>query len=178
MAKHTISLTTPAVYAVPSAGKPPAGLRPASRGLRSWLPALSVVLALPVLALATAKYVLLPSVRLASAPSATLLAQNDTILQQASVYVVKLPLAGKAGSSFSDFKGLTLIGAQDSLQNEVNLKRPELVMAARESLQAVNVADLERPGALEDLRAQLLVKMNKILGDSHVKEVYLTVTPH
>ncbi len=150
--------------------------KPGPKGFLSWLPPLAVLIGMPLLALATTKYVLMPSVKQALSKSPTL-AQVDTLEEPADLFMAKIPLSTPGSGAYSDFRSVTLVGSDNAMQGEVNKHRPELIAVARETLDGLNVDDLEKPGALDKVRAQLRSKMNKVLTGAAAREVYITVNP-
>jgi len=127
---------------------------------------------MPLLALVTTKYVLLPTMQQAFAQEAA--AGQST----APLFLAKLPLnVSGAKGAHSGFKSLALVGADSSIKEKVDQNRARLMALAACDLRGKTISDLDKPGALDAMRAQLLADFNRALGGPVVKEIYIAVWP-
>ena len=141
-------------------------------GLLAWLPALVILIGMPVLALVTTKYALVPSVRRAFAQEAAVAQGTE------SVIMAKIPLNFScANGAHAGFRSLGLVGGDSAFKSKIEQNKARLTQVAVADLRGKAVSDLDKPGVLEALRAQLLTDLNHSLGGSAVKEVYIAVYP-
>jgi hypothetical protein len=146
---------------------------PMLAGIIAWLPALVILVGMPLLALATTKYVLLPTMK-------QVYAQEAAAGQGAApLFLAKIPLnASGARDAHSGFRSLALVGADSGFKEKVDHNKARLTALAASDLRGKTVSDLEdKPGALGVVRAQLLADFNRALGGPVVKEVYIAVWP-
>jgi hypothetical protein len=123
---------------------------PVLSSLLAWLPALFILVGLPVLALFTTKYVVLPSVRQAYAQEAAAAADIAApILAQIPVSVAPVP------GNHHGFRSIALVAANnDDFQKLVSQNKSRLTAVAAKDLSGKSVTDLDKPGVLEATRAQ------------------------
>ena len=163
-----------AFHSTPVPSKAPRVKRP--QGFAAWLPAALVLIAMPLLALAATKYVLLPSVKQAMAPGPTVPAQFDLTAETPNLVIAKIPLSSHGHAAVSpDFRSITLVSVDHSLKEVVSHNQVRLRAVAAQVLAGLTLNDLDRPGALDEVRTQLLAGVNQALGKTSVKEVYITV---
>jgi hypothetical protein len=141
-------------------------------GLLAWLPALVILIGMPLVALTATKYVLLPSMK-------QIYAQQAFAEQEATpIFVAKIPLNPPgAHGVYTGFRSIALIGSDDDIQNTVNQNKAALTKLAWSDIQGKSVADLDKPGMLEALRAKLLLDFNHALGGPVVTDLYISVWP-
>src|ERR1035441_663423 len=95
---------------------------PILAGLIAWLPAIVILLGMPVLALVTTKYALVPSMKRAFAQEAVA-GQNGEHL-----FLVKIPLnASGAKGAHSGFRSLGLVGADNTINDKVGQNKAEIM---------------------------------------------------
>ena len=139
--------------------------------LLAWLPALFILVGMPVVAVIATKYVFLPSVKQAYSQSAA----GDN---SGPMMVEKLAVDTRTSAQIHNgFRSVALIGADGVFLDKVSHNREKLTAVAREDLKGVSMPDLDRVGAVEGLRAKLQTDLNKSLGGSFVKDVYIAVWP-
>ncbi len=146
---------------------------PILAGIIAWLPALVILAGMPLLALATTKYVLLPTMK-------QVYAQEAAASQGAApLFLEKIPLnASGARGTHSGFRSLALVGADSGFKGKVDQNKARLMDLAASDLRGKTISDLEdKPGALDAMRAQLLADFNRALGGPVVKDVYIAVWP-
>jgi len=151
---------------------------PVAKGFRAWLPALVILVGLPLLALVAAKYILLPSMKRAFAEADAVTRQSDAGQGTASVFIARIPFnLIKTGSAHSGFRSFALVGSDSGFQATVKQNKTRLMEIATADLKGVTTADLDQPGALNAMRARLQTDFNHALGASAVKEVYIAEWP-
>ncbi len=144
---------------------------PLLAGLMAWLPAIVILLGMPVLALVTTKYALVPSMK-------RVFAQEAVATQGNPVFLVKIPLnASGAMGAHSGFRSLGLVGADSTLKDKVDQNKAKLMNLAASDLSGKKVSDLDKPGELDAVRARLRADFNRALGGPVVQEVFIAVYP-
>jgi flagellar FliL protein len=152
--------------------------------LKSWLPLITAVAVMPVLAFATMKYVLIPQVQ-ASLVAATgqtaatpakpgvkpAVGTGDRISVPMNKVLVNL--AGSMGSRYL-LASVTLVGTRLDFEKFVESHKAQLTDLAAGILSAKTMEDLEKPGARNTVRSELLAAFNTALGEGTVQELYLT----
>ena len=161
------------------AAPPPA---PASGGAKAWLPLLVTLIAMPVVAYLVTTLVLLPKLQsgLGLASAAHSGAKEGKTGKEAEVKketaIMGKLLVNVAGSMGSRYLmlSMTLVGTGTDFKTKIDRNDPQLRDAAGSVLSAKTLADLERPGARNLIRSELISAFNNILGSSTVQEIYLT----
>lgn len=150
-------------------------IRPVPEGFRTWLPALVILFGMPLMALFISKYALVQPMKHAFANSATL---SGTLLtgDAARVCYAKLPLSVSAPKG-GGFRSIALLTAGDSFKTVIDKNAPRLISIAARDLKGLTPADLDKPGALDAKRAELLADLNHALGSPIVQELYLAEWP-
>jgi len=141
------------------------------QGFRAWLPALVVLIGMPLLALATTKYVLLPSVKQALARPVSLPIQSAVGQGASTLLVAKIPL------NITGIRGLGLLGADKTFKDTINQNKARLAGLAASDLDGVTASDLYKPEVLNPIRGKILADFNQALGGPIVKEVFIALTP-
>lgn len=174
----------------PSAAGTPGADSPG--GLKAWLPLIVTLAVMPALAWATTTFILLPKLRQAvsqpAAPAEAAEGADSTVGQRApgekrpsggkAKYNVSLSkmivnVAGTAGTRYL-MTSVTLVGARPDFKELVEENRDQLLDLAHGTLGAKTIGDLEKPGARNQIRAELMSVFNHALGGNVVKELYLT----
>lgn len=161
---------------------------PGPSGFRRWLPLVLNMVLMPVLAYVTTTWLLIPQLksadqgRLAKAspdlsdPSA---AHQPGLPASATKFVAPLNgkvlvnLAGTMGTRYL-LASITLVSPQSDLKNMIEKNDAQLRDAAAGVLACKTIADLEKPDARNQVRAELISVFNHVLGASVVTELYLT----
>jgi flagellar FliL protein len=154
--------------------------------LKPWLPLLVTVAVMPALAFATTRFVLIPRMKQAlSQPGAVAAAATGAKAEAGAGALdskpkVTVPLskilvnvAGTMGTRYL-MTSVTLVGADDTMRAKVEQNRDELLDLATGTLSTKSISDLEKPGARNVIRAELLTVFNNALGGSLIKEIYIT----
>jgi flagellar basal body-associated protein FliL len=139
--------------------------------IRAWLPAIIVLIGMPLLALAATKYVLLPPMKQA-------FVERPAWSSAPVRFFAKIPLniSGATGAH-SGIKSVTLIGIDSALKDKVEQNKAALTELAASVLKGKTTADLDQPGALNAARAQLRANFNRVLGEPGVNQVYISEWP-
>jgi flagellar FliL protein len=178
------------------AGKDPAGGK-ASGGspLMAWLPLVLNLLLMPGLAFAMTKFVLLPKVtggheaKAGAEGSGGHAAENESkgdaekdhkdakdgkakfMAGLSSKILVNV--SGTMGARYL-LASITLVSTKKDLKPLVEQNDEQLRDAAAGALSTKTIADLEKPGARNVIRSELITLFNTILGPGTVTEIYLT----
>ncbi|MBE7504538.1 MAG: flagellar basal body-associated FliL family protein [Verrucomicrobiales bacterium] len=175
----------------------PVASAPAPAGLQPWLPLLLAVLLLPLVAYAITSFVLVPKLQKAlghtPAPE-TAAATTDPHASSghgAPATPANNPPAGPGGREQVAFSKLlvnvagtmgsrllmasaTLVSNAPDFKNRVARHEAQLRDTACGILGTKTLADLERPGARNIIRSELITAFNNVFGDTVVQEIYFT----
>jgi flagellar FliL protein len=158
-------------------------------GLKAWLPLLLNVLMMPALAYALTVFVIVP--RLRGSDSETVASKSSAGVKSAGASVsrkdasgkskVLAPLSGKVLVNIAGTMGtryllanLTLVGSKPDFKADVEQNDAQLRDAAAGALATKSIADLEKPGARNLIRTELINIFNGALGEGTVMDLYLT----
>ena len=86
---------------------------------------------------------------------------------------VLVNVAGSLGARYL-LTNFTLVGKDAGIKDQVEDKKDQLMDAALSALRTKTIQDLERPGAANVIRTELLSVFNAILGKGAVKEIFFT----
>jgi len=164
-------------------------------GIGGWIPLIVTVVTMPVLAYLTTAFVLVPKVQkelAASDAAAPEKHEGDTAKPKdkseahpakekgGSAAKVAVPinkilvnLSGSMGTRYL-LTSLSLVGDSADFKEQVDKNEAQLVDLAAGILATKTIADLEKPGARNEVRGELLTVFNNALGDGKVKELYIT----
>ena len=154
---------------------------------KGWLPLLLTVVCMPLLAYATTKFVLVPQMKhalLKPEPAPAAAAAKEPGEDPAKVLDAKVKItvpltkilvnvAGTMGTRYL-MASLTLVGTDADLKEKIEQNRDQLLDLATGTLCTKTIADLEKPGARNVIRAELMTVFNNALGGPCVKEIYIT----
>ena len=168
------------------ADKAAAAPAPTGGGLKAWLPLIISILLMPALAFGVAQYVLLPQLQSglgikASAGEATAAdgkaktKKDAADAKRESVMMNKLlvNVAGTQGARYL-LCSISVVGTGADFKNAMQDHNAQLIDMASNTLNVKTLADLEKPGARNLIRTELINGFNSILGDDVVKEIYFT----
>jgi flagellar FliL protein len=160
-------------------------------GIKAWLPLIITVLLMPALAFATTKFVLLPQMKKSMAatpsapPSTEAPASGETKEGGAPAEggvktKVKIPMskilvnvAGTMGTRYL-MTSITVVGNSEELRAKVEENKDQLMDLATSTLSTKTISDLEKPGARNVIRAELITVFNNALGGPWISEIYIT----
>ena len=159
----------------------------AGGGLQAWLPLAANLVLMPVLAFATFHFLILPQLRATHTdgePSAVTNGHTDEKSGTGSGKAggqLTLPLGGKVLVNVAGTMGtryllaqLSLVSSNPDLKALMEKHDAALRDAACSALSVKTIADLEKPGARNLIRTELISVFNNILGDGAVSDIYLT----
>jgi flagellar protein FliL len=154
-----------------------------------WVPLIITVVIMPALAYATTRFVLVPQMKqaLSSAGGAAPAASSGTnaeagagpgILDGKAKIPVPLTkilvnVAGTMGTRYL-MTSVTLVGTDANLKDIVKEHNDQLLDLATGTLSTKTISDLEKPGARNVIRAELMTVFNNALGGPFIKEIYIT----
>jgi len=174
----------------PEAPASPGGAARQSDGWKAWLPLGVAVVLMPLLAYLVTSLILVPRLRNALGTPGTIVASASPAKgasgassrkadapagpqQTATLNKILVNVAGTMGSRYL-LTSLTLEGNTPDFADLVAQKEAQLKDFAGGVLSTKTIADLERPGARNLIRGELLAGFNNILGSSAVQEIYFT----
>jgi flagellar FliL protein len=152
-------------------------------GFKAWLPLIITMLLMPALAFGVAQYVILPQLQKglgiktptssASAPAeakkeAPGAKEEDVLMSKMLVNV-----SGTMGARYL-LVSVSVAGTGTDFKQKMQDHDAQLRDMACGSLSTKTLADLEKPGARNLIRTELITGFNNILGDSEVKDIYFT----
>lgn len=82
-------------------------------------------------------------------------------------------VAGTMGTRYL-LANVTLVSAKSELKSLIEKHEAQLKDVAASALASKTIADLEKPGARNIIRSELISIFNNVLGDGTVNELYLT----
>jgi flagellar protein FliL len=153
-----------------------------SGGFKAWLPLIVMVLLMPALAFAMTTFIIVPKLKKglggssASAPVADAAAKTKKetpATKKESVPINKLlvNVAGTMGARYL-LVSISVVGGGSDFKNQVESHDAQLRDMAQSALATKTLADLEKPGARNMIRNELISGFNNILGDGAVEEIY------
>ena len=155
---------------------------PAAGGFKSWLPLILTCLAMPLLAFGMTQFVLLPQLKkgLGLTAGATPVkakesnpAAVDAKRETVPMNKLLVNVAGTMGARYL-LVSLAVSGSDTDFKAKVGAHDPQLRDFACGVLATKTIADLEKPGARNAIRSELISGFNNILGGALVQEIYLT----
>ncbi len=153
---------------------------PASGGFKAWLPLIVTVVVMPGLAYAMTMFVVVPKLQksLGITPVAAVEAEakaKGVNAKKESVTMNKLlvNVAGTMGARYL-LVSISIVGSDAALKDKITEFEPQLRDMACGALAAKTLADLEKPGARNLIRTELITGFNNILGGTMVQDIYLT----
>lgn len=165
----------------PAPAENPAEAKPAAQGgLKNWLPLILAVVLMPALAFGMTKFVIVPqlqsSLGIKPAEPGTAKGKNAADAKKMSVPFNKLlvNIAGTMGSRYL-LVSVTVVGlGGETFKTKMTENEAELRDMAMGALANKTLADLEKPGARNLIRTELINGFNNVLGDNSVQEIYIT----
>ena len=170
-------------------GAEPATPAPAAGGIKAWLPLIVSVILMPALAFATTRFVLLPKLQSAVSqgkPAAAVVAGTSAEAaskdgkEAGAKTKVTVPLskllvnvAGTMGTRYL-MTSVTLVGNTPDFKSKIEENKDQLMDLATGTLSSKTIADLEKPGARNVIRSELMTVFNNALGGPVVQEIYIT----
>jgi flagellar FliL protein len=160
-------------------------------GLKPWLPLILTVVMMPLLAFAVTRFVLLPKMTRAlgaaslsaapatdAAPASSTAAASEpgkAVTTKVTVPMTKLlvNVAGTMGTRYL-MTSVTLVGNTPDFKDRIENNKDQLMDLATGALCSKTIADLEKPGARNVIRSELMTVLNNALGGPVIQEIYIT----
>ncbi len=174
-----MSAPTPETAAAPAAA-------PASGGAKVWLPLVANLVIMPCVAYVLAVYVILPKLEArmgqegggTAKPAAGHHASGKHAPAKEKISVsltdkLVVNVSGSLGTRYLVAR-VTLVGSSDELKELVEKHDAQLRDAASNVLANKSLADLERPGARNIIKTELMTAFTPILGEGAVDEIYFS----
>lgn len=192
MAERTAESRNGGARTAPSEEASPAGAAVKSQASgKPWLPLLITVLTMPALAFAMTKFVLVPQMKhalaLPDAPAAAAAAapakpgSAEAAKSTDGKFKVTVPLGSKilvnvAGTMGTRYlmTSITLAGTDPEMKAKIEQNKDQLMDLATSTLCTKTIADLEKPGARNVIRNELMTVFNNAMGAPIIKEIYIT----
>lgn len=175
------SATKPEEPAAPAPAEE-AAAAPASGGFKTWLPLLVTIVAMPVIAYGMTEFVLLPRLKkglglgsgeAVSAKAKEAKAGAEDKRESVPMNKLLVNVSGTMGARYL-LVSLAVAGSDPDFKAKLAAHDPQLRDFACGVLATKTIADLEKPGARNTIRTELISGFNNILGNSLVQEIYLT----
>ena len=93
--------------------------------------------------------------------------------QNVPITKVIVNVAGSMGARYL-MTSFTLVGTQADFKTVIEENKDQLLDLANTAMASKTISDLEKPGARNQLRAELLSVFNNALGNGLVQEIYFT----
>jgi flagellar protein FliL len=168
------------VKAEEKAENSPARVAGSSGGFKAWLPLIITIVLMPALAFGVAQYVILPELQKGlgiktDSPSTSESHKEAAGAKQESVLMNKMlvNVAGTMGARYL-LVSVSVDGTASDFKDKMAEHDAQLRDMACGTLATKTLADLEKPGARNLIRSELISGFNNILGDSEVQDIYFT----
>ena len=156
---------------------------PGGGGLKSWLPLILAIVLMPALAFGMTKFVIVPQLQKSlgikeSAAGGEHVEKSKKAGdgKKTSVQLSKLlvNIAGTMGQRYLVFS-ITVVGTGgEEFKAKMTENDAQLRDMAMGALATKTLSDLEKPGARNLIRTELINGLNSVLGDASVQELYIT----
>lgn len=162
-------------------------------GIKAWLPLIVTALVMPAMAIATTKFILLPKLQQSAAPStegaheggkeegksegkadahgkpgASTKGKYNVALSKIIVNV-----SGTMGTRYL-MTSVTLTGNAPDFKSKIEDNKDQLLDLASGTLSSKTIADLEKPGARNQIRTELMAVFNNAMGGNVIQEIFIT----
>ena len=180
------------------AAKAPTGkVERAKGGFQAWLPLIVSIVLMPMLALATTKFLILPKVVAAreagdqedggyeakaggekesTRPKVSRESKDQgkgKKKQNVQISKVIVNVSGSMGTRYL-MTSFTLVGTHNDFENLIEENKDQLLDLANTVMASKTISDLEKPGSRNQIRAELISIFNNALGGNLVQEIYFT----
>ena len=153
-------------------------------GFKSWLPLILAIVLMPALAFGMTKFVIVPSLQKSlgiketaeSAGGHGEKVKKGADGKKTSVQLSKM-LVNIAGSNMQRYLvfSVTVVGmGGEAFKTKMTENDAQIRDMAASTLERKTLADLEKPGARNLIRTELINGMNGVLGDASVQELFIT----
>jgi flagellar FliL protein len=170
-----------------------------SGGLKAWMPLLVTIVLMPALAFTTTKFLILPKVvqarggagegagHEAAGGESGHDATRDPAdhgkpkdgkgpakkKQTVPITKVIVNVAGSMGARYL-MASFTLVGTHADFKTVIEENKDQLLDLANTAMASKTITELEKPGARNQLRAELMSIFNNALGGGIIQEIYFT----
>jgi flagellar FliL protein len=156
-----------------------------SGGIGAWLPLVITIVLMPALAFGVAQYVILPQLQKglgiktetssSSSGGSSESRKESPGSKQESVLMNKMlvNVSGTMGARYL-LVSISVAGSTSDFKDKMAAHDAQLRDMACGALATKTLADLEKPGARNLIRSELISGFNNILGDSMVQDIYFT----
>lgn len=148
--------------------------------IMAWVPLAATLVLMPALAYAMTEFVLVPRLRsslgLTEKTSPTSQPSGDkkgAIRENVPMTKLLVNVAGTMGARYL-LVSLTVSGSSPEFKTKLQTHDPQLRDLACGILATKTLADLEKPGARNLIRSELISGFNNLLGTALVEEIFLT----
>ncbi|MGB9603955.1 MAG: flagellar basal body-associated FliL family protein [Verrucomicrobiia bacterium] len=154
--------------------------------LQTWLPVIVTVVAMPIFAYVTTMYVMLPKLEKSlgiksGSESAAESEKGEGAVsekggkskQAFQLNKVIVNVSGSAGTRYL-LGSFTLVGTAADFKSRMEEHKDQLLDIASSIMSTKTISDLEKPGARNLIRNELISAFNNALGGTYVKEIYIT----
>jgi len=147
-------------------------------GFKAWLPLITTMLVMPLLAYLTTSWVLLPQLQrslgiTAQARGSESGGKSGSRKELMPMNKLLVNVSGTMGARYL-LVSLSISGASADFKTRIQESEPQLRDLACSALASKTLADLEKPGARNLIRTELISGFNRTLGSAVVQEIYLT----
>jgi flagellar FliL protein len=159
----------------------PAPATPSGGGIKNWLPLILSVVLMPALAFGMTKFLIVPELQSSLGIKSPGDAAGGKPKSAADAKKISVPfnkllvnIAGTMGARYL-LVSVTVVGTGgEAFKTKMADNDAELRDMAMGAIANKTLADLEKPGARNLIRTELINGFNNILGDSSVQEIYIT----
>ena len=163
-------------------------------GIKAWLPLIVTALVMPVLAIATTKFILLPKLHQSATPPRESGAVEGG--KEEGKSEGKTDAHGKPGASSKGkfnvalskiivnvsgtmgtrylMSSVTLTGNAPDFKAKIEDNKDQLLDLASGTLSSKTIADLGKEGARNQIRTELMAVFNNALGGNVIQEIFIT----
>lgn len=176
MAQALIHPAGPIPHCVPDHAPKDSPITP--QGLRAWLPALVVLVGMPLLALLTTKYVMIPPLQeLAHSPPIFASGNGQSAIAVVSLKKTAAYTAKDLAPSHALNSNILLILGSNSFKDQVVKNQDKLAAIAAAALKSKGAIGLPDSAAKSAFRAELMSQLNYALGGPVIRELYVAGWP-
>ncbi|HEX9047161.1 MAG TPA: flagellar basal body-associated FliL family protein [Verrucomicrobiae bacterium] len=152
----------------------------AAGGMAAWLPLIAALVLMPALAFGMTKFVIVPELQKSlglkepAEPGSAKSKSADAKKVSVPFNKLLVNIAGTMGSRYL-LVSVTLVGTGgEAFKAKIAENDPALRDMAMTTLANKTLADLEKPGARNLIRTELINGFNNVLGDNTVQELFIT----
>jgi flagellar FliL protein len=168
----------------PAGAESPPEAAPANAGggIKGWLPLILAVVLMPALAFGMTKFLIVPELQSSlglknpAEGAAVGKSKPGTDAKKIQVQFNKLlvNIAGTMGQRYLLVSVSVVGNGGEAFKAKMTENDSQLRDVAMSALSAKTLADLEKPGARNQVRTELINAFNNVLGDNSVQEIFIT----